>query len=97
MFWKGRRAEKRLLELITVRKYFSCGRSPEGPREGNNGRKGADSGSPPAGAGGPSKPSLPSKGRALNARDHHLRHSERDTSLNAHGLHGTKANQTAMF
>lgn len=24
MFWKGRKGEKRLLELITVRNYFNC-------------------------------------------------------------------------
>lgn len=24
MFWKGRRGEKRALELITVRNYFNC-------------------------------------------------------------------------
>ena len=33
MFWKGRRGEKRLLELITVRNYFNCLPEPRKPHE----------------------------------------------------------------
>lgn len=62
MFWKGRRGEKRLLELITVRNYFSCLPEPRKPHKRRQRREGAS---------GPEQTSksLPKKGHALSKRN----------------------------
>lgn len=61
MFWKGRRGEKRLLELITVRNHFS--RLPE-PRNPTRGDKGGKDRVDPS-----TSKSWPKKGHALSERN----------------------------